>query len=473
MKGILKKPELDKNLIESNHSIKTIKLGQTTKHTNKFIDKDPKKTKFVSWKESEKGSSQNVIICLKNRNPNIVINKDKDKDNYNSKDKYKDEYEDVYKDEYKDDDDNIKVLDSGRKLLKFSNMRMQHSSKDNIGSIVTRFSSKTSNVFTGFSGLSNLSEQDAKDETSSQSITNVLKKESTKTNKTNGCDGGIHFIKRISIKMVSKYEKMLDIHYIDSSNNVPEYYEDYIVQNLKVIKNMQFFFNECSYDELFCNINKKVLDEIKLDYDKPYLIFDLDETLIHSELIQDKPKSFYDRTFKSKMKMQNSEECEVDIGIMIRPGAYEFLDWTKQYFQLGLMTAAEMDYANNVIKTCEMEKYFDFVFDRDYCIPLKGFYIKDMSIFNSNYAKLKVLLIDNNIFSFANSLQQGVLISSFYYDKEDTEFKEMKNYFEEKILNTDDICENMININNNYYMYQELMSNLNQDSDEDDDLDSN
>jgi len=233
---------------------------------------------------------------------------------------------------------------------------------------------------------------------------------------------------------------------------------------------MQFFFNESCYDDIFAKINKKVLDELNLDYSKPYLIFDLDETLIHSELIQEKPKSFYDKTFKSNL--DNEEDNIVDIGIMIRPGSYEFLNWIKQYFRLGLMTAAEITYAHKILECCEMEKYFDFVIDISYCIPLKDFYIKDMSIFNSNYEKLQALIIDNNIFSFSNSLPQGILISSFYYDKQDTEFEEMKNYFKENILNSDDICENMININNNYFMYQQLMVNLNINSDEDSDLDS-
>ena len=466
MKNILKKPTLNIDLIGQDVQVKTLKpTSKTTKNSDNFINADPKKIKFVNWKESEKGSSQNVMSCLKNRNPNLVVRKDSDTFKSN-------------KEEYKESDlnliknVNIPTPDPNKRCLsKFSkmNMKLHHSSKDNIRSMITKFSSKTNTTaFTGFSNFSNLSEKTERDESSSQSITNILKqKQSAKT------DGEVNFMKRISMKMESKYEKMLDIHYIDSSNNVPEYYEDYTVQNLKVIRNMQFFFNESSYDDIFTKINQKVIEEIKLDYSKPYLIFDLDETLIHSELIQDKPKSFYDRTFKGKMKMHNGEECEVDIGIMIRPGSYEFLDWAKQYFQLAVMTAAEMDYANNVIKTCEMEKYFDFTLDRSYCIPLKGFFIKDMSIFNSMYQKLQVLIIDNNIFSFANSLQNGVLISSFYYDKEDAEFSEMKNYFTENILDTDDICENMVNINNNYYMYQELMVNLNQDSDEDDEEDSN
>jgi len=310
------KPDIHNKLFKLDNSVKTLKISQSVKHGINFkreLEKNPKmRSKFINWKESEKESSRNIISSIKNSERKIL--------GKNASDEGK----------------KVNCKDPERKCS-------NKSSKNSLREMATEHSSE-------IISKSEKCEKDENDEYSSRNI-NVMKKYSKN-------DDGTDFIKRLSLEMESKYEKILDEHYIDCSNNLPENYEDYIVQNLNVIKNMQFFFNESNYDDIFAKINKKVLDEINLDYSKPYLIFDLDETLIHSELIQEKPKSFYDKTFKSNL--DNEEDNIIDIGIMIRPGSYEFLNWAKQYFRLGLITAAEITYAHKVLECCEMEKYFDF-----------------------------------------------------------------------------------------------------------------
>lgn len=268
---------------------------------------------------------------------------------------------------------------------------------------------------------------------------------------------------KIHEEMDSLFVEAMKLYFIDSMYNLPEYYEEYLIQNLKVIKRMLFFLNEESYDDEYNKRLKMIEDNIDLDYSMPYLLIDLDETLIHSEVYKEENQDKYHKIIDvpyndGTVKIQR-------LGIYIRPGSKEFLEWANQYFKLVLFTAAEGKYAKLVLEECKFIQYFSSLLDREYTIVIKKFHLKDLSIFNGS-EKLNCLLLDNNIFSMASSLSQGILISSFYTDPTDTELNEIKKYLEEKIItNIDD----MINTNSEHFMYQELMLRLEFETQVDDD----
>ena len=260
------------------------------------------------------------------------------------------------------------------------------------------------------------------------------------------------------------FNSSYDNYYIDSSNNLPEYYEQYVVENLRIIKNMQFFFHQDYYDKTFDEIQKDINEKVELDYTKAYIIFDLDETLIHSEIENPTNSNLYDKKFTMKIfpNLENHNEFITEtFGVFIRPKIYDFLTWLKQYFRLAIWTAAEEDYALDVLKTCDLESYFDFVLSRKHTINVKNFYIKDLSLLNTKFEKLNCLIVDNNIYSFACCISQGILISSFYQDKSDEEVDELQKYFTDNIISNID-C--MVHTNNDYYLYQVLMTNLTDDN---------
>lgn len=263
----------------------------------------------------------------------------------------------------------------------------------------------------------------------------------------------------ITEEVTKKYNNSFDKNFIDSRFNLPEYYEEYVVKNIKVIKNIQFFFQQSDYEASYDKIKSNLV--IEFDYSKPYLFFDLDETLIHSETFEESRKNLYDKIISFPITNDEGKEEIETYGIFIRPKVEEFLNWVKQYFTLAIFTAAEMNYAEKVLKVVGIFDYFETILDRSSTINVKGFMVKDMSIFNSTYEKLNALLIDNNIYSFSNSLKQGILISSFYEDKNDDELTELRNYIEKYLL--EDVS-NIISINDGYYMYHELMSNIDEDA---------
>lgn len=263
----------------------------------------------------------------------------------------------------------------------------------------------------------------------------------------------------ITEEVTKKYNNSFDKNFIDSRFNLPEYYEEYVVKNIKVIKNIQFFFQQSDYEASYDKIKSNLV--IEFDYSKPYLFFDLDETLIHSETFEESRKNLYDKIISFPITNDEGKEEIETYGIFIRPKVEEFLNWVKQHFTLAIFTAAEMNYAEKVLKVVGIFDYFETILDRSSTINVKGFMVKDMSIFNSTYEKLNALLIDNNIYSFSNSLKQGILISSFYEDKNDDELTELRNYIEKYLL--EDVS-NIISINDGYYMYHELMSNIDEDA---------
>ncbi len=258
-------------------------------------------------------------------------------------------------------------------------------------------------------------------------------------------------------EMDSLFDDAMKNYFIDIIHNQPEYYEEYLIQNLKVIKRMLYLFNQTSYDEMFTHKAERISKEYDINYSETYLIFDLDETLIHSEEYDESKKHLYSKILPLKyVDPLTKIEKEELLGIYIRPYCHEFIKWASENFKLILFTAAEKVYAKSVLDICDLSRYFDHILDREFTIQVKNFHVKDLSIFNLN-EKLNCLIFDNNIFSFANSLQQGILISSFYSDIDDKELIDMKTYLEDFIVADK---ESMIDTNNSNYMYHELMLKL-------------
>ena len=342
------------------------------------------------------------------------------------------------------------------KLSDFKDQEPKTESKALVKFSKKNISFKNSNLNVGHlskknSAMNYISSQNINTDSSSNTNPNSKKPSNTTTNKTNN-----FFFNQMTLEFEEKFLAYYKTHFIDSAYNQVGYYEEYLIQNLKVIKNMQFFFNESTYDSSFSIIQDKI-SSLNIDYSQPYLIFDLDETLIHTEEFVD-GKPYY-----SKIVLQSDTDFEQILGMYLRPYAIELLEFAKGKFKLLLLTAAQSDYAIKVLRAAKLDGYFDYVLDREYCIKVKDFYIKDVTVFNTSFNKLNCILIDNNIYSFAPCLNQGTLVSSFFNDMKDEELKDLMNYIETILIpNSSDI----ITANNNYYMYHEIMLNLNLESEE-------
>ena len=264
---------------------------------------------------------------------------------------------------------------------------------------------------------------------------------------------------------------------LGSKENYPGNYDKYIQTTLTQIAQLQEHINfEYALDDP--NIFEGVP---KITSQKKILLLDLDETLIHADFDEEfaENKSIkYDKIIKfssknekntnfrecfededkiEEEKIEEDEEIVHSVGIFVRNGVNEFLNEVSKHFDVGRFTASVKEYADAVISFLDPEnKLIKFRLYRNNCINFNdAFSVKDLRIFKGVDLK-NIILIDNSMYSFSAQLKNGVLINSFYYDKNDTELYNVLGYLINFILPADDIRE----VNEQFFNFQQITNTL-------------
>jgi Dullard-like phosphatase family protein len=232
----------------------------------------------------------------------------------------------------------------------------------------------------------------------------------------------------MSLNMGSKFRDLegIEIDYIEASRNFQGNYNNYVYEVLRSLLPMQ----KINYSSL---INKRSVDCMKAVAGRKTLVLDLDETLIHAD---------FDNHFSGHDHVVSflHDGDEVTVPIFVRPGLQEFLEKASLNFDIFVFTASKKVYADAVLNFLDPEsKIFKNRFYRENCIKVGSkVYVKDLRIFNNR--KLEdIILVDNSMYSFANQITNGVLINSFYNDKEDRELYNVLNYLENYLRDVADI----------------------------------
>jgi CTD small phosphatase-like protein 2 len=215
----------------------------------------------------------------------------------------------------------------------------------------------------------------------------------------------------------------IDIDYIEASKNIQGNYSSYVYTALCSIIPL----TKLNYSTVI-ESNKVALS----DTTKKTLILDLDETLIHADF-----KGCYQGHDHFITFIHEKEE--ITVPIFLRPGLFDFLEKASQNFDILIFTASHRVYADAVLNFLDPDgMIFKNRFYRDSCINVgsKAF-IKDLRIFNRKLEDM--ILVDNSIYSFANQIDNGVLINSFYNDKEDRELTNVLNYLEDYLKEVEDV----------------------------------
>jgi CTD small phosphatase-like protein 2 len=216
----------------------------------------------------------------------------------------------------------------------------------------------------------------------------------------------------------------IDIDYVEAAQNTQGNYNNYVVQAIKSIVNLKSlnFTNTL-------NMKKLILPETN----QKTLILDLDETLIHADF--DNKYTQHDQTVTFY-----SEGQEINVPILIRPGLFEFLQKISEYFEIIVFTAGVKEYADAVLNYLDPEdKFFKYRFYRHNCINIANrVFIKDLNIF-LNRKQENIIIVDNSLYSFSNEISNGVLINSFYNDKDDKELMNLLNYLCNYLREVDDV----------------------------------
>ena len=251
-----------------------------------------------------------------------------------------------------------------------------------------------------------------------------------------------------------QFEQNFKKYYVDSSQNNNGNYDNYVKNALKLISLIPF--RKLYINKKIRDISKKINFDIhNFDENKKLLILDLDETLVHSDidfLLKEK-----NINYDTVLYFDTEEEKNIPLPLIIRPGLYEFLDYASQNFNLIIFTASDQQYADTIINYIEKDKkYFKMRLYRNNCIFVDpGLYIKDLRIFFPFKNMEDIIILDNSLFSFANQLNNGILITSFFDDKDDTFLSNVQAYLE-YIKNEKDIRQ----INKDSFKFEEIKEDI-------------
>ena len=165
-------------------------------------------------------------------------------------------------------------------------------------------------------------------------------------------------------------------------------------------------------------VNVRVPEPIYLTSDKPVLIIDLDETLIHSAM----GRKFGDNVITIKSRKHGN----VVFSVTVRPHAREFLQEMAKYYTLVLFTAAEQSYADECIKMLDPNHtLFALKLYKSNCLSIdRKFNIKDLRMFR-NIPMHNILILDNNPLCYLLQPSNAIPVTSFYFDMNDIELRKL------------------------------------------------
>ena len=248
-----------------------------------------------------------------------------------------------------------------------------------------------------------------------------------------------------------------NIHFIPihSSENYAGNYDNYVSMTLSEISHLKKinFENILNNPSLYKNYPNEEISLLK-NSTKKILLLDLDETLIHADFNNEYVNN---KTNKYDKIISFEDENEIiSVGIFIRNGLNIFLKELSKDFIIGIFTASYKNYADAIINYIDPNKnYIKFRLYRDNCIQINNISIKDLRILKGIDLK-NVILVDNSMYSFANQLNNGILINSFYCDKNDVDLFSVMNYLKCYVNNADDIRE----VNKEFFSFEEFLKQL-------------
>ena len=282
------------------------------------------------------------------------------------------------------------------------------------------------------------------------------------------------------LKEFKKQTLAIEFNPLGSRENYPGNYDNYIQTSLTHITQLR----KIRFD--YALSNKKIYEGVpdytnKIKPDKKILLIDLDETLIHSdfnlEYLNDKKvkydtiikfkdtesdfeenyEDYYDMRRKKLKHELFNEEKEYKVGVFIRKGAKEFLTEVSKYFVVGIFTASVKAYADAVIDYLDPNKnLIQFRLYRNNCINVNDkIFVKDLRIIKGIDIK-DIILLDNSIYSFSAQINNGILVNSFFNDKNDIELYNVLGYLLNFLVKAEDVRV----VNEQFFNFDKIINDL-------------
>jgi len=177
------------------------------------------------------------------------------------------------------------------------------------------------------------------------------------------------------------------------------------------------------------------------DDGKLTVILDVDETLIHSRLSSQQEQFRQAEERKQETQAVDEFTITLDDGEIVRvnkrPGLDKFLAHAAENYEIFAYTAGLEEYARPLLDWLDPDgKIFKHRLYRDSCLFMRGYYLKDLQ--KVNRPLNRTVLVDNNAFCFLPQLSNGIPISSFYDDPNDSALGVLTTFLE-RIKNENDV----------------------------------
>lgn len=141
------------------------------------------------------------------------------------------------------------------------------------------------------------------------------------------------------------------------------------------------------------------------------LVLDLDETLVHSTFV------------------------DGDCSVAVRPGLEAFLHIVGALgFEVVVFTAALQDYADHVIGLIDNERVIKYRLCRQHTLPLGSVYLKDLDRLGRDLES--VVMVDDLWQSFARHPNNGIQISAWRDDRNDTALTELSTWLTQLVTSS-------------------------------------
>ena len=286
---------------------------------------------------------------------------------------------------------------------------------------------------------------------------------------------------KLNLKQFEYEVSKLNFCPIGSNANFSGNYDNYLSTTLSHISKMININFDYALESpsIFENFPKKVIENLSKS-NKKILILDLDETLIHADFDEkflnkknikyDAEISFFSEEIISDNGKDEENEPLTDddskdlsctkilntVGIFLRPGLKKFFEEVSKYFEVGIFTASVPEYADAAINYLDPEnKFIKFRLYRNNCVDVKDMLrVKNLKILNIPLEK--IILVDNNMYSFAAQLNNGILINSFFNDKNDRELSNVLSYLFNYILPAEDVRK----VNEEFFGFKKIVDEM-------------
>jgi len=144
------------------------------------------------------------------------------------------------------------------------------------------------------------------------------------------------------------------------------------------------------------------------------LVLDLDETLIHTEVVP-----IDDADFVFTLAASDGDGLQ-HMYVRKRPHAERFLREVSKHFEIIIFTASERPYAENVLSQLDPDgSFIDYVLCREDCLFIEGEFVKDLNTLGRDMRR--VALVDNRPEMYCFQINNGIPISSWFDDRQDCE----------------------------------------------------